>query len=57
MIAAVKTRKPKARKGPARRPARRDPVARALRGLRPRVVPKGTLYSRKRLAKTPDEDG
>lgn len=38
-------------------PARRNPVARALRLTRPRIVPKATAYSRKRLPKPhPDED-
>jgi hypothetical protein len=36
------------RKTPARR---RNPVARALRHAKPKVVPKATAYSRKRLGK------
>lgn len=40
------------RKRKVRKPSRpRNPVARALRLTRPKVVPKATAYSRKRLPK------
>lgn len=45
----MKKRRPTTRRRTPPRP--RNPVARALRGLRPKVVPKATAYSRKRAEK------
>jgi hypothetical protein len=44
---------------PAKRkksPAKRNPVARALRLTKPKVAPKATAYSRKRQSKPGAED-
>lgn len=40
-----------------KRPRKRNPVAKALRRLKPKVVPKATAYSRKRLPKPLREEG
>jgi hypothetical protein len=37
-------------------PPRRNPVARALRHVKPKVEPKATAYSRRRLGKPKIED-
>ena len=47
------TMTPKRKRKP---PTRRNPVARALRHVKAKVVPKATAYSRQRLGKPKVED-